>query len=529
MEIEIRNERQLTEWENRIGTLLQRHELDYVLGGVRQSLKDLYKFTAAGISLFAIRYSLPPIARPDEMRIMPWSELAPMANLVTQYLITDPATFDPPPAEDHYHDSTLIPIVLRLAGNQFPYDVAFFGQYARALKLFHFIPQQLGRSVPQYFDVDTEFQHLTGISLVDFIHVGYGSFAVATSKSAFTGGWFRKARSQGMKFDDDVVTKALDQLAGNQWQLRDLYESYRQPDRRYGMHDFNPLFVYPLVRPWPKRKSMTLDDDRLLAPLPGLILTRLSEGIYHQMFLKHRESFARYFGYIFEKYVGEVLKHSLSNGQLFSEVEIQRTYKTGKVPDYVFIDGKTVTLIECKATGLQRKALATADSTSIDRSIDRIVEGLIQLHEFKDACAQPTAGLEQFAGCSDFKLLIMTFERFYIINSVPFKEVIMKKLMAELKTPGATLSTWYALSVEELETMQPHFQAGVSFSAVLNELCNHRPFQDLLKESAEKTGLSYKDSFLYEIEKDIWVRLNIRPEGLGPEVPDEDASSQNSI
>ena len=55
MEIEIRNERQLTEWENRIGALLQRHELDYVLGGVRQSSKDLYKFTAAGISLFAPR------------------------------------------------------------------------------------------------------------------------------------------------------------------------------------------------------------------------------------------------------------------------------------------------------------------------------------------------------------------------------------------------------------------------------------------------------------------------------------------
>src|SRR6266404_7333762 len=204
---------------------------------------------------------------------MAWSELAPLANLITQFLISDPATFDPP-AEDSYHGSTLIPIVLRTAGNQFPFDVSFFGQYARALKLFHHVPNDLCRMEGhQAFDIDAAFQKLTGISLVDFIDVGYGAFAVATNKPAFTGGWFQKARDQGMNYDDEVVMRALDQLAGDQWQLRDLYESYRQPDRRYGMHDFNPLFVYPLVRPWPKREQTRLDDDRMIAPLPGLILT----------------------------------------------------------------------------------------------------------------------------------------------------------------------------------------------------------------------------------------------------------------
>jgi hypothetical protein len=172
MEIEIRNERELTEWEVRIGALLQRHELDYVLGGVRQSLDKLKPFDAAGIALFAIRYSLPPIVRPPKMRIMPWSELAPLANLVTQYFITDPVTFNPP-AEGHYHDSTLIPLVLRLAGNQFPFDVPFFGQYARSLKLFHYIPEQLrGDGGRERFDIDSAFQKITGIPVISFIDVG---------------------------------------------------------------------------------------------------------------------------------------------------------------------------------------------------------------------------------------------------------------------------------------------------------------------------------------------------------------------
>lgn len=236
MEIEIRNERELTEWEVRIGALLQRHDLDYVLAGVRQSLDKLKPFDAAGIALFAIRYSLPPIARSRTMNIMPWGELAPLANLVTQYLITDPATFDPSP-EDHYHHSTLIPLFLRLVGGQFPYDVPVFGQYARALKLFHYIPQQLReKSGPQPFDVDSAFQKLTGIPVISFVDVGYSSFIAAEKNIGFTRSWFHKARAQGMNLEEDVVTKALDQLAGDQWQLRALYDAYKQPDRRYGMH-----------------------------------------------------------------------------------------------------------------------------------------------------------------------------------------------------------------------------------------------------------------------------------------------------
>ena len=57
-------------------------------------------------------------------------------------------------------------------------------------------------------------------------------------------------------------------------------------------------------------------------------------------------------------YVEEILKKSLSDEQLLSARNIRSVYKAGKVPDFVVIDGNTAMLIECKATGLQRKALA---------------------------------------------------------------------------------------------------------------------------------------------------------------------------
>ncbi len=58
--------------------------------------------------------------------------------------------------------------------------------------------------------------------------------------------------------------------------------------------------------------------------------------------------------------------------------------------------------------------------------------------------------------------------------------------------------------------MQPHFNGGIKLSPVVDELLAHRTFNDVLKDCVEKTGRSYKDSFLYEMEKGIWDRLNVR-------------------
>src|SRR5438045_2683329 len=106
MEIRIRNESELLEREILIGSVLGRHDLDFVLGGIRHSLHKLEPFVAAGIALFAIRYALPPISRSSKLYEMSWAELAPIAHLVAEYLIADPVSFEPS-VEDNYRGSTL--------------------------------------------------------------------------------------------------------------------------------------------------------------------------------------------------------------------------------------------------------------------------------------------------------------------------------------------------------------------------------------------------------------------------------------
>jgi hypothetical protein len=234
----------------------------------------------------------------------------------------------------------------------------------------------------------------------------------------------------------------------------------------------------------------------------------MSEGLYQQMFHRYREDFSRYFGHLFEAYVGEILEHSVPHLTLLSERDIQRTYKNGKVPDWVIIDGDTAILIESKATGFLRKALATGDKVAIENSVGQVIVGLTQLHEFRNACEKRVKGLEVLNTCSAFKLLVVTFEPFYTINGDIFREKINEQISDELRDKGIGIYPWHVLPVDHLEKLQPHIAARVDLKGVLDRL-EHQSFHEIWRELEEQTGRGYQDSFLYEMDIEIYRRLNV--------------------
>lgn len=494
--------------EGIIRSLLQQYSLDEVIVGLRQQQKKLLPFTIAGISLFAIRFALPPIARKENAIGIEWDNLRQIAHLVMQYLLADPVSFTPP-AENTYDDSTAVPILLRTIGNQFPYDFAIWGQYGRSQILYHDLPQQLTHhtDIPE-FDIESAFHKIAHIPLMDYIDVGFVAFVAAQAGIAFTGGYFQKARHQGITLpDDEAIALVLDQLAADQWQLRALYDQYRQRDRRYAAYDFNPLFVHPIIRPWKKRNGTSLDNDRLIAPLPNLIIAKLSEGIYRHLFHEHRGEFASYFGYLFEAYVGVVLSHSLTPTKLLSGSNIKQRYKAGKIPDWVIVEGNTAILIECKATGLPRKAFVTADKDVIDQGLAAVVDGLVQLYEFDKACQSRSKGLESLHGCSKFYHVIVTHEPLYIANSSFLTDVLKQKFTDRI-TDADPAFTWVILVVDELERFQPHLAAGINLIDILERM-GSQSFNEVLTWCQQQSGKTYRDSFLYAYDEELYRRLNV--------------------
>lgn len=511
----IRNVHELEKLERRIKTQMRRYDVDDILLGLRNvpnGMQDkLQPFMVAGTALFAVRYALRPAQMKSSMRPLSWNQLGPLIDLVNNYLLAEPVSFEPP-VENEYHGSTIIPIFLRIAANQFSYIEDYFGQNARSLKLLSDMPKKVNSiSKTKKFDIEAKFSALNSVSLVDFIDVGTVIFAASISGGAFIGAYFQKAKEQGVNLPNDTVIKSvIDQFAGDLSQIKEMYEQYKQPDRNYAAYDFNTLRVFPVVRPWERKTTPSFNEERFIVPLPQLVLSKMSEGIYSQMFYTYREDFAKYFGVLFENYVGEILENSFSAENILSEDTIRQTYKSeqGKAPDWVVLENDAAILIECKATGLSQKALATADMKSIDYSVDQVIKGLVQLHEFKDSCQKKSSGLEKLHNHSKLKLLLVTYEPFYLINSGPFKETINQRLEDKLRLKGIAISDYEVLSVGQLEKLQPHLATSVNLGSILDDL-KSQTFDKVIENCHSQTGKTYKDCFLYKVDEEIYERLNV--------------------
>lgn len=524
-EVEINSLEDLQAAEEQIGRVLKRIRLDSALVGLRK-LGDrpfigryppirLAPFIVAGAAMFALRYCLPRPFR-KTFRPLPDEELIPFLRLVSDYLLADPLSFDET-IQKEYYDANPAFTILRFVASQFPYDVGYFGQYARSLVLYEELPPKLaGRPGVPRFDLPAAFEELNGVPVMDFLKVGYMTWAAAGSgnQMAFSRSYFDRARAQGLVLPPDgEVLRVLDQISTTQERFAAEHDRLKNADRRFAMYDFNPLLSYPVVRPFASGRTLRAEEDALVVPLPDLLVSRLSVGVYHQMLNRHKEAFTRYFGHLFGEYVGMVLRNSVPPGALVSEEEIRETYpeKRGKVPDWAVVDGSTAVLIECKATRFTRKALASGDKDAVNEGLKQVLKGLGQLHEFAEACRARRPGLERFHGCTEFKPILSTPEPLYLVNSHFFREHVDGLLAAR----GITDLPWLVLPVDELERLQPHLKAGIGLGETIDGL--RKPgatFNNVLESMVERTDLSYKDSFLYERDERLFKALGMRPASL---------------
>ena len=504
--------------EKLIRRMLQRVRLDAVLLGLRRAGDlptigryppiRLEPFMIAGAAMLALRYC-PPRPFRKTYRPLPDSELVPFLRFVNDYLLADPLSFDETIQEDYYEANPVFTF-LRFVASQFPYNVGYFGQYARSLILYEELPPKLaGRPGVPRFDLPAAFEALNGVSLTDFVKVGFVAWAAARSANhlGFSRSYFDKARAQGMDLPPDgEMLDMLGQLTTTQEKFIAEYEKHKNADRRFAMYDFNPLLSHPIVRPFASEEAPRAEEDALVVPLPDLLLSRLAVGVYYQMFNRHKEEFSRYFGHLFGEYVGIVLRNSVSLGTLVSEEDIRKTYpeKKGKVPDWAVVDGTTAVLIECKATRFTRKALATGDEGAVNEGLKQVLKGLKQMDEFAKACRAKRPGLERFHGCTKFEPVLTTLEPLYLVNSPFFREHIDGLLAAQ----GVTDLPWLILPVDELERIQPHLAAGIGFGATVDEL-RDATFNEVLGKLHEQTNLVYKDSFLYVKDEHLFRLLGV--------------------
>ncbi|MEG4489980.1 hypothetical protein [Microcoleus sp. D3_18_C4] len=487
----------LDKLELKIRQEISKYRLGDVLYSLYEIKDSLRPFIAAGVALFAIRFSEPSIVSQNYNLL----NLNTIRRLVSDYLLADPITFDQE-LENNFMGSNPAFVMLRLACSQFPFEVSEFSQFSRPILLYHEIPNSLvGKAGIPKFDIHKEFLIINGISIPEFINIGFAASAVARNNFSFSLNWFEKLRSQGISLlDDKAISQAVYQLAGDQVKIKTLYDKRKNTDRRFRMYDFNPLRTYPLVFPC---GFGNVGQDFMCAPLPGLIDDKMSIGIYYQLFNKLKNKFSDYFGYVLEEYLKLILNNSITS-QKNIDIRDLDLGNQSKSPDYAIIDGSVAIVLECKATKFTLAAQTISSEEAINDSLKQVIKGLIQIDTFIKACQARASNLDEFHECSRFMPVLVTHEEMYLINSDDFRahinELLKKQQIVNLD--------WQILSIGELERLQPHLAAGIHLSQVLQDL-KHKTFNSVLKELASQTRKTFKDCFLYPKQKELYQRLGI--------------------
>jgi hypothetical protein len=455
-----------------------------------------------GVALLAVRFCAPS----KESQLIKNYDIRQLISLSNSYYLADPITFDKD-LHDEFIKSNPIFLILRIVSSQFPFNPGLFSEFSRPSLLFDEIPRQL-QGLPGIppFDFEKNFQAINKVSVTDFITTGFVISAASHGNFAISRDHFKKIRKKGINLTDDSTRKVLNQLAGDKNKMIELYEKRKNKDRRFRMYDYNPLFSYPIIRPCQDKQFSNPDRDFFHAPVPELVGSRISTGIFYQMYNEYGIKFAEYFGHVFEKYVALVISKCIVSERLISEIDIRKVYPKdkGKSPDLLLIDDTTLILLECKATRFSRAAQAIASETAVNESLAQIIKGLKQLASFMSACQNNVPQLSEFHGCTQFKPVIVSLEPLHLINTPLFREHINSLLANE----NITNLNWQIISIDELEALQPHIAEGFRLSQILGDL-QSKTFNDVLESLISQTNKSFCHSFLYPKQEELYQRLDI--------------------
>lgn len=234
------------------------------------------------------------------------------------------------------------------------------------------------------------------------------------------------------------------------------------PTEGYVMYRFNPLRIFPIVRPSVRLEGATAAC--CLVPLPRMLHERTTIGVFHDLANFHNaggkeNAFRRAFGLVFQAYVGRLLREALDPATVHDEWEYPGAGGMQPTPDWIVIEGRRGVIIEVKQSALFNTTKQWGGLESLRADLSKTLgNGIKQLARLRDDVARGAPGLERLSGV-DLQFVVVTFDRVHYANSFVRDELEdLAKSMGMTDVPHA-----HMMSIEALEYLVAECAGGSLF------------------------------------------------------------------
>ena len=429
-------------------------------------------------------------------------EFSSLRRMITEYSIYD-SDFENERNLMVDDNTRLSSLLLRKFGSQARWDIRHHNMIGRTLFFYREILDD--KKCPTCFKelINFRFEDKFGLSLFDFIKIGFLIFARSIEPRGFNREYFEIARRDQISIpNDEIIQTCLQQITCSPHEFKKSCSFDGEINEYNGAYKFNPLFEYPLIRPWGNSDQKKPIDDKFIAPVPNLVLYRFTTGLYYQL-SNNFKWFTGDFGGVFEIYIGKLLQWYKLKGKVLSEDEINELipkYK-GKKPDYVIFHDDGIILIECKATKYTQDMYENGLNAEAKSCIDQILKGIRQMNEFEKQIPLISKSIGINCTGLSIKKVIVSFD-----NLIGFKDGPLRDWMDSENKKKEIAADWQIIWMGYLEDVQPYMTKGANFWSFVSDF-DEKTIDIIMEKMKSETGANYSDGILYRYQKDFFNEL----------------------
>jgi hypothetical protein len=264
----------------------------------------------------------------------------------------------------------------------------------------------------------TYFEATNGITVSQFSLIGFGIYSFLVSRPALS----RTTNMTGINVQREELDAALQLISLPISDARALASRNRA-------NIFHTAYRPSIFRTKPCLRF----DDRISAPLPQLVLERVTSGIFYDVVggggpVRHD------YGRRFERYCLAYVRSMLPNFQWHPESRYEIKRKGYDTPDILCQSGETlICAVECKASRMSYEGRFGNDLLA-DRGYEELTKAVFQLWRFFSHCRR---GLIKYSISEDILGVVLTLED-WLTMANPLREAVISaaEKMAAARDPN---------------------------------------------------------------------------------------------
>ncbi len=344
--------------------------------------------------------------------------------------------------ENFFSENHLLHLV-RLMADQDPLRKQFKDQLARFYALMEMLPP----TIPNLnYSPSSRFQEITNLSISDFMTIGFGFYIQAVKYGTVS---IENLLIDGHEvFNRSKVELFLSQTQADYSEFRKIAKSTAQttgvPEQeRYA---YNPLYEKPIIK---------CQDGTLVVPVIQMLQQKITWGIYYMLLDKDKQDFTNKFGYILEKYVGELLSDMTGSTELMAEMSGKVNKSEAKGPaDWFWMKGEDIVLIESKKSVLTLSARTRNSPQDVENNIkNSLHDAMKQLKKNINRLKNNLWPIHGFSSDTKIFPLIVTLGNFYFGNT----NILLQFAKQEFNDLEEVCQGAQNLSVETLELIAKYY------------------------------------------------------------------------